>query len=179
MLTPFIQEVVQPAKATVGAFQCDFDALYWTPTNKARLQAGTTIRRSPPYTQQLNGAVEKRIGTVKDKARVLMEANDPPVPARFRPWAIRYANTLINYSYTAADRHHSPEENATGIKPDISKLRPFWDIAWAFAPKATRDDTGWSPKGLRCNYLSPSTGTTDSSDVYLTRTKRVVTRWQV
>ena len=174
MLTPFIQEVVQPAKATVGAFQCDFDALYWTPTNKARLQAGTTIRRSPPYTQQLNGAVEKRIGTVKDKARVLMGAN-----ARFRPWAIRYANTLINYSYTAADRHHSPEENATGIKPDISKLRPFWDTAWAFAPKATRDDTGWSPKGLRCNYLSPSTGTTDSSDVYLTRTKRVVTRWQV
>ncbi len=90
MLAPYIQDVVQPLQATVGAFQSDFDAQYWTLENKKLLQPGTRIQRSPPHTQKLNGTVEQRIGTIKDAARVLMTANE--APALFRPWALEYAN---------------------------------------------------------------------------------------
>ena len=171
MLDPFLKEVVAPTNLTVSHFQSDHAADFWTPLVRASLPPGTRVRRSAPYMQAQNGLVEQRIGTVKDKARVLMLANE--APEKHRPDALLYANDIICASPVSDDPTRSPDERFSGIKPDFSKWLPFWSLAYAHEPRATRGEAGWASKGTKCRVLGRSAAMKDSYRVILLRRNKL------
>ena len=83
---------------------------------------GIIQRLSPPYTPQMNGVAERYNRKMLNKIRCMLKGKN--LDNSFWGEAINTANQLRNVSPTML-KEKSPEEEFTGRKPDLTKIRTF------------------------------------------------------
>jgi transposase InsO family protein len=97
---------------------------------------GIKMRSSCPGTPQQNGAAERCVRTIKDRARSMLMGKRGPHSL----WteAVAYAAWVSNY-LPVAGKSLTPYEALWGIKPDISDLRIWGCLAYVLVPRKDRD----------------------------------------
>jgi transposase InsO family protein len=97
---------------------------------------GIQVEPSAPYTPQQNGVSERCNRTVMDPARSMLK--HAGMPNSFWADAVKVAVYLKNRLPTRALPDNTPFELWHGSKPDISHLRIFGSLAYAWTAPATR-----------------------------------------
>lgn len=91
---------------------------------------------TPSYSPNLNGIAERANRTIVEAARCMLEHSN--LPRKFWAQAVVHAIRIRNMFF--APRTHSDTSYGlmTGTKPDASKLKFFWCLAWHHIPKELR-----------------------------------------
>ena len=96
---------------------------------------------TPPNDQSLNEA-EKICNHTWNEAMAVVEhaqTRDGTPPWKWFPYALQYVAYVHERMATTKSRGwKTPFEICTGIKPDISHLRPFWTTAYVTTPREKR-----------------------------------------
>ena len=114
-----------------------------------------TLKLSPPYTQALNGAVERSLGIYRARAACLLATAQ--LTYRFFNYAMEYA-CEIGRCMINKESGLTPHEMVHKSKPDYKRLHPFGCLVVVFVPKERRKD--WtnvlqkSEPGLFLGYRS-------------------------
>ena len=139
--------------------QTDSEALF---TNGSWLdllsQAGIKSRRSPPYSQAMNGIAEREWQTLRNSAVTMLDTAELPVEL----WdvAVTHATWILNRVPSTALNHESPYERLMGQPPDFSKLKRFGCKAYVHLDANKR--TKWTPRAVTGIYA----GTCDWNGAY-------------
>ena len=117
---------------------------------------GAVHKKSPAYTQALNGLAESNIGKLKDSARcMLLDAN---ISIEFASYALRHATAISNLT-THPYTNSIPYSSWHRRKPNLDSLLPFGCLVAVYEPKETRNING--EKGTLGIYLG-----LESTDLY-------------
>ena len=174
VLDEFLRKVDSLWHISPTTMQCDYDTVLrsdgitnWLKEHNIKLQM------SAPYTKWQNGFIEANIGKVMDMARTLMM--DGSVPTRFWSYAVRHAVYLLNRTPTyRLDK--TPLEVATGEKPDVSHLVPFWALG-VYKKTAEERSGPWDAKAVKVRMVGIPDGTKNSYLCYeVGSLKKVVVR---
>ena len=163
VLEEFYRKIKLMTKMAPGAMQCDYDTVLqsagitqWLKDHEIKLQM------SAPYTHWQNGKIERNIGKVMDTARKLMA--DGRVPKSFWSWAVRCAVYQLN-RHPVYNAKKTPVEAASGERPDISPMVPFWAIGVYHKTQAERKGP-WDHKAVRVRMVGYSDEAKNSYYVY-------------
>ena len=109
---------------------------------------GIQMRLSPPYAHYLNGVVERKIRSLKEMTRCLL--NDSQLPHTFWPYALKYAAHIIYRSGTTAlPGWKSPYEVIHGMLPKPEHLKVFGSKLIFHQGSDRRANQSKSSKALR------------------------------
>ncbi len=162
-LEEFYLKIQLTTKLKPGIMQCDYDTVLRSEgITKWMREQGIKLQMSAPYTHWQNGKIERSIGKVMDTARTLMA--DGRVPRTFWSWAVRCAVYLLNRQ-PVYNLDTTPHEAASGEKPDISALVPFWSIGVYHKTKEERRGP-WDVKAVRVRMIGYSEEAKNSYYVY-------------
>ena len=113
------------------------------------------LRFSPPYTPQLNAAVEAMWGTTFGTARVLLAAVN--LPPSMHPFAMQCARWIENRLPKPTRGHQSPVYMLSKVLPDLSWLYTFSCVCLVTLPTPLRSgDKHFMDRGAPGLYLGPS-----------------------
>jgi hypothetical protein len=110
---------------------------------------GIQMQHIVPYTPQQNGVVEIKNRTLKEMANCMIQSKG--LSLKYWVEAINCANYIVNRTSTKALTNITPKEAWTKIKPDVSHLRVFGNIAWAHILDEKRKTL--QPKSEKCIYV--------------------------
>ncbi|MBA3284504.1 MAG: DDE-type integrase/transposase/recombinase, partial [Nitrosopumilus sp.] len=113
-------------------------------------EKGFIQRITPPYTPQRNGLAERFNRTIMEKVRCMI--NTANFEKEFWGEAVNYANYIRNCSPTKL-KEKTPEEEFSGIKPKLEKLKVFGAQVSVKdeGPKLKLDDRGIQGKMVGYN----------------------------
>jgi hypothetical protein len=132
-----------------------------------------TLQLSTPYQHWQNGQVEVYVGIVMNKSRTLMKVYN--TPSKYWDYAVDTACHLINM-FPTAGRDISAIEELSGVRPDVSRLVPFYAPGVFHLTGDERKDP-FSPKAEPCRMLGYATKHyKDAYYVLNLRTNKVVVR---
>ena len=153
VLDKFLREEVLYRGYSMKVLQSDSESIFkskaveqWLSKNNIKLQL------SAPYMHWQNGQVEVYVGIIMDKARTMMCSYN--VPQRFWEFAIVMAVHIVNM-FPGKNKNESAYELLNHVKPDVSRLVPFYAPGVFHVTKEERRDT-WSPKAEPCRMLGYS-----------------------
>jgi hypothetical protein len=181
----FIEEECDPLGIKVQTLRCDGGTEYgrrgeaYIEDSKFKAYLRTkpqghvvTVEKSPPYTAQMNGIVERYNQTLWNTLRCILY--DQQRSNAMWPWGARCANTILNTQPTKATPDSTPYKEWHGVLPDQSRWRrPLCD-AFAYVDKDLRKNLD----ERRHQYIY--VGQSRDSPCYLLfnpRTKQTVERW--
>jgi transposase InsO family protein len=148
------------AKATLGRFPSRFRSDNAKEYLSIKLQTALISRsifreNSAPYHSAANGTAERMVGRVKAIARALLK--QAGLSSAWWCEAVSYAIYIINR--TPAVDGKSPLEHATGIAPDLSKLRVFGaDCYVLIRPQPS----GFADRSVRAIFMGMAGGSTST-----------------
>lgn len=118
---------------------------------------GIEHQTTVPYTPQQNGVAERANRTIMEAARCMLQ--DAGLEKRYWAEAVNTAIFIKNKSPSKAVRNSTPEEKWTGKRVDLSNLRVFGCIAYAFIPNERRKKLdAKSRKYIFVGYCNESKG---------------------
>ena len=140
-----------------------------------------THEHTPPDTPQYNGAAERALGLLREKAIILMEELDDVINVpREKLWAqaMLFACDVTNKSVTmSTDGGKSPYELCFGKFPTADHLRQFGAVG--YARQSVREHK-MAPKGEKCVFMGiPRNFPTGTVSVLLVRSRNIVERQAV
>ena len=113
------------------------------------LQKNLKHQRTVPYSPQQNGQAERRNQTVMGMARcILIESK---LPHDYWSFAVHFAVYTLNRLPTRRINWKTPHELWTGIKPNVTHLRPFGCTAYAHIDSSLRSSI--QPTSAKCRFL--------------------------
>ena len=133
------QITAQAVRLGVGCvLQCDNDGVFRGQAfREVCVKLGLTMRCSAPYLPAMNGLIERVWGDLMPRVRALLVGGC--LPQEFWGLAMRHAVYLHNVLPHTALAGKSPIEAATGVAPDMSRLRVFGSLVFAVIPVSKRD----------------------------------------
>ncbi|MBL4704061.1 MAG: DDE-type integrase/transposase/recombinase [Flavobacteriales bacterium] len=152
ILDDYNSMVVNQYNGSIKVLQSDYDTIFTSEqvTDWCK-KRGIRVQVSAPYVHWQNGQIERDIQNVMDRSRILMHTFK--VPPVYWDYAVLISCYLINRSPISNDTA-TPIELATGIKPDISHLIPFYAPGIYHVSKEERKGKGgFTPKGRLCRML--------------------------
>ena len=133
---------------------------------------GVVPQTSVSYTPQQNGAAERLNRTLQERVRAMLA--DSGLPESVWAEAVSTANFIRNRS-PVGSRDKTPWELFFGSKPDVSELRTFGAIAYAWVPAHKRNKlqprsergvlVGYQPHCKGYRVMMPDGSVTVSRDV--------------
>lgn len=99
-------------------------------------ESGIQRQFTNPYNPTQNGISERKNRTLVESARSMLKAAN--LPNSFWAEAISTACYLRNISHTKALNNITPYQLWTGIRPNLSHLKVFGCLAYAYIPKYKR-----------------------------------------
>lgn len=130
---------------------------------------GKELRFTPARSQQLNGAAERTVRTVKDYETMLVLHAGAPV--RLWGYAGDHAAFVWNRTHISKETRVTPYEAMRGKKPSAKHLSVWGCDAFCHVPKEQRD--ALAPKAQPCIYLGHNDAQ-NAANVLLLGTKKVI-----
>jgi hypothetical protein len=141
------REVAQRYGHTIELLWTDRDSVYLAAeTLRECRELGIRCEQSPPYVHEHNGAVERVVRTLSDMTRTMLL--DAELPQSYWEHALDMAVHAYNVTLHPQTEVLTPTEKLTGIKPDVSLLRPFGAWCWYYVHEEERQVRGarWEPR---------------------------------
>jgi hypothetical protein len=133
-------------------------------------ETGKILKWTPRYTQQLNGAAERTVRTVKDSTNMMMQHAGAPIG--LWKWAAAHAVFIWNRTHISKTTHKTPYESLRGKSPSLKHLSGVWGCdAYCHVPKKHR--SALEAKAEPCIYLGHDE-TRTASIVYLLESTKIV-----
>jgi transposase InsO family protein len=133
-------------------------------------KTGKELHWTPARSQQLNGAAERTVRTVKDHARMMMQHAGASV--KLWGWAATHAAFVWNRTHISADTVMTPYEAMRGKKPSLKHLSAVWGCdAFCHVPKEQRGSL--DAKAEPCVYVGHSE-VQNAAHVLLLSTKKII-----
>lgn len=107
---------------------------------------GIKLETSAPYVHQQNGQAEREMRTIVECARTMMLAKK--VSHRLWAEAINTAAYILNRCVSSMSREKTPYELWTQHKPNLTHVRTFGSVAYAYVEKQFRKK--FDEKSRRC-----------------------------
>ncbi len=102
-------------------------------------------RMCPIDHQKMNGQVERLQGLLSQKVRGLFESGN--MKKMYWPLILETATFILNRTPHTSIERKTPFEKATGVPPDLSRMRKFGSTAYVQIPKLQRrgkfNSTAW------------------------------------
>lgn len=131
---------------------------------------GKLLRFTPARTQQLNGAAERRVRTVKEhESTLIIHAG---APMRLWGYAGAHATFVWNRTHISKETRMTPYEAMRGKKPSAKHLSVWGCDAFVHVPKEQRDHA-LAPKAQPCIYLGHNDAQ-NASNVLLLSSQKVI-----
>lgn len=112
---------------------------------------GISNKPAPQYQHWMNGVVERKISTIEDFARCMLQ--QVQLPGWFWPEAINIAVYILNCCPTKAVAEKTPYEAYTGRKPNLSHLRIFSCIVYMHLHRQQRGPGNFISRAHQCILL--------------------------
>lgn len=125
----FYYDKVYRKQYKMSVFQSDDDAVYKDMEFRGFIiECKAEQQLSPPYSHSANGLIERQIGRVMDKARVLMA--EYGCPMKYWDYAVEAACYHLNHTPNKRSGEKVPYEWIERIKPDVSGMIPFYCLGY-------------------------------------------------
>lgn len=115
-------------------------------------QAGIKIHLTVPHTPQQNGLAERYKRTILERVRCML--SNAMLPKMFWGEAVNTTAYLINKSPSTALNMKTPQEVWTGKPPNLSYLKTFGCVAYAYDKQDTLE-----PRARKCIFIGYPKGT--------------------
>lgn len=112
-------------------------------------KSGVVHRTAVPYTPQQNGIAERANRTIVEMARTMLF--DAGFSKEYWAEAVSTAVYILNRCPTKVVPGKTPEEEWSGIKPNLKHLKVFGCEAMVHVPKQKRDK--WDPKAKKLLFM--------------------------
>ena len=176
-----IADYITPQKLSIKCVRtdngCEFEGEFQRELDRRSI----THEHTPTDTPQYNGAAERALGLLREKAIILMEELDDVINVpREKLWAqaMLFACDVTDKSITTStDGGKLPHELWFRKFPTADHLRPFGAVG--YARQSVREHK-MAPKGEKCEFIGiPRNFPTGTVSVLLVRTRNIVERQAV
>jgi hypothetical protein len=170
-----------PYGHSIRVFHSDFASVFVGKMfSKHLLAAGILHDCSSPYQHSHNLVEGVCVRVIINRARVLLA--DSGLSPRFASFAIQAAIDAWNALLHPTTALKTPLELVTGVRPDVSALRPFGSIVYYFNTKEERtmdNDPRWKERASRGVLLGNSKLVAGGYLVYPGKNRKIIHRKQV
>lgn len=131
-------------------FQTDDDKKYQGVFKEFLTAKGVVHEIGNPYVHHHPSMVERAHQTILSLSRTLL--HDSKLPIRFYSFAMLTACHIYN-RLVHGDSTQTPFEKLHGSKPDLTNLRRFGSICYAYDPLESRENGKLGSPGIKCRMI--------------------------
>ena len=147
---PFQKRLENASNKKVKIFRCDGGAEFQGNLLSHLESSGIIQQRGTRYKKHHPPRAERMNQTILRAARASLKASKLPLKyyCEAQKFQVYVYNRLVN-----SNTGKTPFESIYGRKPDLSNLKPFGEICFAYVPKEIKNSPKLGDTGIRCRLI--------------------------